>query len=234
MGSSLGSSVWDRADKGGQNTMSLGVYVAAVCGFTVYGLVVSGILAWFTMSWHPESIWPVLIIGLGIPIIGIFITLKSNNWFVSLLGYTMVVVGLGIITGPTVAMHQTGVVITALMATMGVTLVTSIIGIMVPKSLESWGIYLFGALLALVFVRFGQAVMAAIGVSESIWYMPYIEYGAAILFSLYIIYDWNRAVRLPHTMDNAVDCALAIYLDVINLFITLLRIMGNKGSSSDD
>lgn len=227
----LGEAVWDRAGNG-VDTLSKTGYLGAVSGFTVYGLVLATIIAAKTMSWHPESIWPVLLIGLGIPIVGIFIALRSDHWPTSLAGYTMVVVGLGAITGPTVALYETGVVMTALGATAGVTVVTSLVGIIYPRSLESWGGYLFGALLALVFVRVAQAIMASVGVSESVWYMPWIEYGAALLFSLYIIYDWNRALRLDHTLDNAVDCALAIFLDVVNLFITLLRIFGSSSSSS--
>ena len=33
-----------------------------------------------------------------------------------------------------------------------------------------------------------------------------------------------RASEIPATLDNAVDVAIALYLDIINLFITLARI----------
>ena len=36
----------------------------------------------------------------------------------------------------------------------------------------------------------------------------------------------------PKTLDNAVDSALDIYLDVINLFLRILRILGSRGGSS--
>lgn len=229
----LGEAVWDR-NTVGAGTMSRTGYLGAVSGFTVYGLILATLVAAKTMSWHPESILLWLFIGLGIPIAGIFLALGSSHWPTSLAGYTMVVVGLGAVTGPTVALYETGVVLSALGATAGVTVVTSAVGVLYPKSLASWGGYLFGALLALVFVRVAQTIMASMGVSESIWYMPWIEYGAAVLFSLYIIFDWNRALRLDHTLDNAVDCALAIFLDIINLFITLLRIFGNSSRSSKD
>jgi FtsH-binding integral membrane protein len=52
------------------------------------------------------------------------------------------------------------------------------------------------------------------------------------LFCAYIIYDWNRALRLPYTVDNAIDAAVALYLDIMNLFIHLLRILGKSQSSS--
>jgi FtsH-binding integral membrane protein len=205
-------------------------YVGAVTGFTVFGLILATVIAFMTRSWQP-TLFDVLVVGLAIPIAGIIIAFTSSSWVVSLLGYIMVVGGLGAITGPTVAMYQTGVVLTALMATGGVTLVMSITGIMFPKMLENWGAYLFGALLSLVFVRVAQAILAGMGVQEDIWYMPWIEYGAAVLFSLYIVYDWGRALELPHTMDNAVDSSVALFLDIINLFITLLQIFASSDSS---
>ena len=51
---------------------------------------------------------------------------------------------------------------------------------------------------------------------------------AAGLFSLYIGYDIYRSQQFAKTVDNAVDCALDIYLDVANLFIRLLQILGHR------
>ena len=42
------------------------------------------------------------------------------------------------------------------------------------------------------------------------------------LFCLYIGYDWGKAQALPKTADNAVDMCVGLYLDVINLFMSLL------------
>ncbi|MBI4119671.1 MAG: US12 family protein [Parcubacteria group bacterium] len=228
----FGESVWER-EGSASNELTKHSYIAAVSAFTTYGIVLASVVAFMTLGWRPASIWPVLGIGLAMPIVGILIATLSDAWLVSMFGYSLLVVGLGAITGPSVSLYETGVVITALTATAGVSVVMSLTGILYPNSLEGMGSYLFGGLLALVFVRFGQAIMAGMGISESIWYMPYIEYGAALLFSLYIVYDWNRALRLPHTLDNAVDCSMAIFLDIINLFITLLRIFGGVGKSKD-
>lgn len=53
---------------------------------------------------------------------------------------------------------------------------------------------------------------------------------AAAIFSLYIGYDWVKAQMYVKTVDNAVDSALDIYLDIINLFLQLLRILGSKNN----
>ncbi len=209
-------------------TMTQQSFIGAVTGWTCFGLILSAIVASMTTSWHPGLLM-YLLVGLGIPIVGIIIAAKSDNWSISALGYRMVVIGLGAISGPTVAIFKTAVVVQALWATAGVTLVMSLVGMMYPKSLEGWRAYLMAGLIALLLVRVAQVVMGAMGVStgES---LLFIDYLAALLFSLFIVYDWNRALRLPYTMDNAVDAALSIYLDIINLFMSLLSIFG----ASDD
>ena len=56
-------------------------------------------------------------------------------------------------------------------------------------------------------------------------------YGAvisALIFSCYIGYDWTRAQSGPKTVDAAIDSALSIYLDIVNLFLDLLRIVGDN------
>ena len=224
---SLGESVWKRAR--GVSALSERAYLSAVSGFTVYGMVLASLVAYMTMDWRP-GILSFLFLGFGVPIAGIFIALRSDDWATSFIGYNMIVMGMGAISGPSVSYYNSGVIMTALLATSGVTVAMSLVGIMHPRLLLNWGGYLFGALLALVFVRFGQLFMAGFGVSATLWDWPLIDYGAAVLFSLYIIYDWNRAMNIPRTLDNAVDSAVAIFLDVINLFWSFVRIFGGRGS----
>ena len=48
------------------------------------------------------------------------------------------------------------------------------------------------------------------------------------IFSGYIGYDWARAQALPKTLDNAVDCAAALYVDIVILFLRLLRMFARR------
>ena len=52
--------------------------------------------------------------------------------------------------------------------------------------------------------------------------------GLSHCYSADIWYDWAKAQNNVKTLDNAIDSAVALYLDVINLFLRLL------GSSKDD
>jgi len=54
------------------------------------------------------------------------------------------------------------------------------------------------------------------------------DWAVSFIFCGYIGYDWGRACRIPKTLDNAVDSAAAIYMDIINLFVRVLRILGRR------
>ena len=58
--------------------------------------------------------------------------------------------------------------------------------------------------------------------------MTALDWIGVVIFGGLVIFDLNRAVRLPHTLDNAIDRAMAIYLDFINIFLRLLSLMGQK------
>ncbi len=58
-----------------------------------------------------------------------------------------------------------------------------------------------------------------------------IDGAVALLFCGYIGYDWARANQIPKTVDNAIDSAAALYMDIINLFLRILRIMGRSRRS---
>ncbi len=45
---------------------------------------------------------------------------------------------------------------------------------------------------------------------------------------MYIGYDIYRSQQYPKTLDNAVDSALDIYMDIANLFIRILSILGKR------
>ena len=64
--------------------------------------------------------------------------------------------------------------------------------------------------------------MMLIGINPRWW-----DWVVALIFCGYIGYDWVEAQNKYKTLDNAVDSAMDLYLDIINLFVRLL-------SSKDD
>ena len=57
-----------------------------------------------------------------------------------------------------------------------------------------------------------------------------ISWIAAIIYSLYIGYDIYKSQKFKKTSDNAVDCAVDIYLDIIGLFLNILDILGDANN----
>lgn len=222
--SSLSSSVWER--RSGSHAMSKNLFAFMLSFWTAAGIASSAVAAHLCANWHP-GLLEILLLGLGVPIVGIIISIKSDNPVISLLGYAMVTIPFGMIVGPVVALYTAASVAKVFMITTGMVVVLGVAGAIYPKSLESWGIWLFGGLLILIFGQFGVMIAAAFGVNVG-GAMTLFDWIGVVLFSGYVIYDLNRAMRVERTHDNAIDCAVAVYLDFANLFIRLLSLMGQR------
>lgn len=90
------------------------------------------------------------------------------------------------------------------------------------------GNYLAMALIGICLVGFIMCFFPG-GVMEKIY-----AGAAAILFSAYIVYDTQLIMGGDHKMQFQVDdyvfAALNIYLDVLNLFLELLRLLGERNN----
>eukprot|EP00927_Polykrikos_kofoidii_P053317 TRINITY_DN4769_c0_g1_i1.p1 TRINITY_DN4769_c0_g1~~TRINITY_DN4769_c0_g1_i1.p1 ORF type:complete len:250 (-),score=30.89 TRINITY_DN4769_c0_g1_i1:84-833(-) len=91
------------------------------------------------------------------------------------------------------------------------------------------GPYLYGALLCLML--FG---LVTFFVNSDIWQKVYAGLGA-LLFCFYIIYDTQLIVGGNHSREFSVDdyclAALTLYIDIINLFLYLLELFGQRDGS---
>ena len=222
--SGLSASVWDR--QSGGHAMSKNLFAFLVSFWTAAGIASSAAAAHMTAAWHP-GLLEILLLGLAVPIVGIIIAMKSDNPVFSLLGYAMVTIPFGMIAGPMIALYTAASVAKVFMITTGIVVTLGIIGAVYPKSLEGWGIWLFGGLLILIFGQFGVMIAAAFGVNVG-GAMTWLDWAGVVLFSGYVIYDLNRAMRVERTHDNAIDCAVAVYLDFANLFLRLLSLLGQR------
>ena len=105
--------------------------------------------------------------------------------------------------------------------TTAMVVVLGVMGALIPKSLESWAPYLFGGLCLLILGLLFVPLAAAFGlpVEGALTWMDWI---GIVLFGGYVIFDLNRAQRVERTHDNAIDCALAVYLDFVNIFVRVI------------
>lgn len=232
----LGDAVWSRT---GQNVISRQQFNLLYGFFTIIGLVISAIGAAYSQNWvafNPELgkmeyggpnilMFALAVLALGIA--GVVIALKSDRPAVSFLGYMMVALPFGLLLGPVVAGYEIGSVVNIIVITAVMVGVLTVIGVVIPDSLESWGGWLFGGLVILLVGSLGMPFLGSLGVPVE-QAMSWMDWFGVLLFSAYVIYDVNRAQRVPATVDNSIDCALALYLDIVNIFIRLLELYGKK------
>ncbi len=82
--------------------------------------------------------------------------------------------------------------------------------------------FLFIAVLGLL-----AAMIVNIFVGGGVMY-AILSWAGAMLFSVMLVFDVNRTRYAEDTMGNAVTIALGIYLDIINIFLFVLRIIQGR------
>lgn len=119
---------------------------------------------------------------------------------------------------------KSGLIIQALLITTGVFLSLSAYIWVTKKDLTGWGPWLFGALLSLVFSGLMMLVFGT-PLSWMVW-----TWASAVIFSGYVLYDTSR-ILLKDETDEYISACLDLYLDFLNLFLDILRILDHLDPS---
>ena len=205
------------------------IYNLIFGGVVLYGLLANVILCSIdAVANIYQTISPIafLIAYFALAIAGILITNKSNNPIISFIGYNMVCLPMGVCVSMCVSEYggldstlvQQAFLITAI--TVGVMITASLV---MPELFSKIGSILFIVLLCLVVT---ELVLLLFGVRQII-----TSWIAAILFSFYIGFDIYRSQQFEPCVDNAIDCALDVYMDIINHFLRILRLLGSSKSN---
>jgi FtsH-binding integral membrane protein len=124
-----------------------------------------------------------------------------------------------------VSFTDSHIVLQALVFTLGIFVALSLFACQSKYDFTSWVPYLFGALW--VVVLFGFMSM----------FFPYnstveLGYGVicALIFSGYILVDTQMIMRYYH-VEEEIAAAISLYLDVINLFLAILRILNSQNNN---
>ncbi len=205
--------------------ISLRAYNVILTATVLYGLVINVLLCRESVvTFVYTRVNPiVLIIGYFVCVIaGVAINRASNNPLVSFLGYNLIVVPVGIVVAGAVIMggYSPATVWHAMVTTAGVAVIMVAAGVLFPQFFAKMGSILFFGLLGVIFGMIISFFLPGVNMAVTVI--------SAGLFSLYIGFDVYRSQQFPRTVDNAVDCAVDIYLDIINLFLNLLRIFGKS------
>lgn len=157
-------------------------------------------------------------------LIGSFMINGSKNPVVSFVGYNLIVIPLGLVLSVLLnAFAMAGmqsVVTTAFGITAIVTIAMMLASSLFPDFFLSIGRTLTVTLL-ITFVI--ELVMGLLGANLGI-----IDYIVVLIFCGYIGYDWARANACAKTVDNAVDSAAELYVDIVNLFVRILSILARS------
>lgn len=227
----LSGHVWERT---GHDEMSWTSFYTLFLISTFIGLSVTAgtCYTFFDLNINP---WISLIIGLVGGFGGIIIASKSDKAGISFFGLMLLASSFGIMLTTTMNFYighaetndynfaqlliETGILTGAATVIMGT------LGYVFSDFFVKLGGILFGALSGLLVLMIGQIILGLFGYPfEGMW----ITWLSVVIFCGYIGYDIGKVKLMPKTADNAVDAALALYLDIINLFLDFLRILAKS------
>ena len=164
----------------------------------------------------------ILIAYIVLAFIGILINTRSTKPIWSFVGYNLVVLPLGLMLSVLIEDAGADAVRETFQITAAVTAGMLLLSNWKPETFAKMGPCLLGALLLTV-----AAELVLLLFRRS--FAP-LNVVAALIFCLYIGFDWARAQQRPCTADNAIDSACALYLDIINL---ALRILASRSRRRD-
>jgi modulator of FtsH protease len=148
----------------------------------------------------------------GVPV------LLGFTFFMGLMLSRMIAMVLGFKNGPDLIM-------TAFGGTAGVFFAMASLSTVIKRDLSGMGKWLFvGAIVLMV----GGIINAFVGSSAG---MMAISVAAIGIFSAYMLYDIKQIIDGGET--NYISATLALYLDIINVFQSLLALLGIMGGERD-
>lgn len=206
-----------------ENTISTRFYNFIIGAVLLYGFLMNVFIVKTVpvASLLAINIWVFLIGYFASCLFGIYLFTKSDNPVVSFIGFNFVAVPFGLIVNIVTSQYSPELVINAMQVTTVVTCIMMVMGTAYPKFFESIASGLFWGLIAAIVAELVLMLVFKMHLTIMDWIV-------AAIFCGYIGYDWGKASALPKTVDNAVDSAAALYMDIINLFLRILSIMGKK------
>lgn len=200
----------------------------------LYNLIIGAVLCWgFAVNgWMVSAIptenvmqipWWMFFVGyFASCLFGVYLFSSSDNPLVSFIGYNFVVLPIGLVINVVVSAYDPDLVLEAIQITGLVTGCMMLLGTLFPQFFQRIAGALCISLLTVLLVGILQIFI--FGTAHRGW----IDWAVALIFCGYIGYDWGRANQIPKTLDNAVDSAAALYMDIIGLFLRILRILGRQ------
>jgi modulator of FtsH protease len=200
-----------------------------VFGLLAFSLAFAVVGGWVGWQLNPSWILPLVLVELGL-IVGVQVA-RNKEGLNLLLLYAFTFVS-GMTLGPILAAYTNaglGVIVVQAVGITGVMAAgLSAYALTTKRDFSGLAPYLFMGVLGLI-----VAGVIGIFVGGGL-FSAMLGFVGAVVFSLLLVYDVQRTRYAEDTMGNAVVITLGIYLDVINLFLSILRILSYLQGSSRD
>ena len=202
------------------------------------GLALTGLIAW-GVGQSPSLVMaivgnPIIFWGLIIAELGAVFYLAARVMQMSAQRATFVFLGYAALNGLTFSVifltYTPESIATTFVVTAGMFGAMSFYGATTKKDLTSWGSFLFMGLIGIIIASVVNIFMQS---SAMHWI---ITYAGVLIFTGLTAYDTQKILRMnilgnegtEEDTKEAISGALRLYLDFINLFLMMLRILGSR------
>ena len=147
--------------------------------------------------------------------------LQSPSPAMAFLGYNMIAVPVGIVVATVMIGYDTSIIYTACLITAIIVLSMMIVSTLIPQVFLSIGRGLGTALLITIIVE-----LVAMFLFPAL--LDLMDYAVIAIMSMYVGFDWARANAVQRTATNAIAVAASLYLDIVNILLRILSIIGRS------
>lgn len=208
----------------GSGELSTPIYNLTIGLFLIYGLFLTYILTGQIENFLDliDYNTTLLLIGYFVSAIaGSIIISRAKSFITRFIAFHLIVVPLGLILGVVSYAYSDYTVIQTLIATASIVILMTALSVIIPNAFTKLGGILAVTLFATLIAQTLIVVMTGV--------IPgWIDWVMVVVFAGFIGYDWSIAQMYPKTLGNSILSASHIYLDVVNIFIRLLRIFGKR------
>lgn len=217
-----------------------GTFIQSVYTWMAVGLALTGLISFYTATNEAAIKFlfgtPMLLVGLFIAEIALVVFLSARIHKMTATTATMVFLAYAALNGVTISgiflVYTMSSIATTFFAAAGTFIAMSVYGMVTKKDLTSWGSFLFMGLIGIVIASIVNMFIKS-GPMGLI-----ISYIGVIVFTGLTAYDTQKIKEMALTQPDDIGAsavrkasilgALTLYLDFINLFLMLLRIMGDR------
>lgn len=208
---------YKRMHSGLPDTVSANVYNMIIGGCVLYGLLMNLFLVLTCGEFVASIPYVAVLIGYLISVIIGSAMAGSESPVMSFIGYNFIAVPIGLLLSTVLPYYAYETIVVAFGATAAIVAIMIALSTAFPRFFLNLGRTLFITLLVTIVVE-----IVALLLGFAVGWIDFIVVG---IFTLYVGFDWSRAQAYPKTIDNAVDSAIDIYMDIINLFVRILSIL---------